>query len=233
MMQRLCALLGVLPLCVCAVLAAADEQLSGIYQGHVGAASATLTLRVSHSVVTGRITRSGGTDIDLNGTLSEGKIIGAASIGRATGFFEAYRELGALIVILSETGAVTGQSVELRAEFFPASETVVADKDDATAAQPDKALVGTWTTHSYERRGDMVLPVTSTMVLAADGDYSYKSEPITESKQGQWRSHDGRLEYRPKDAETWSTLGEYQLRGNNLIIMVPDRDPQLWTRFAD
>ena len=100
-------------------------------------------------------------------------------------------------------------------------------------APPDQELVGTWTTHSYERRGDMVVPVTSIMVLAPDGDYSYESEPIAESKQGQWRSHNGRLEYLPKDADTWSSIGHYQLRGNNLIIIVPDRDPQLWTRFTN
>ena len=230
-MRSLFALLGALVFCVSAALAATDDSLSGTYQGRIGTTPATLTLRVTDSVVKGRITRAGATDIELNGTMSEGKIVGAASIGGANSFFEAYRKLGALIVVLEETGAVTGQTVELRAEFFPASEPDVTDQP-AVAVPTDQALVGTWTTRTYEREGDMVLPVNSTMVLAADGAYSYKAEPTAVSRQGQWRSHEGRLEYRSKDAGTWSILGVYQVRGDKLIVIVPERDPQIWSRAA-
>ena len=224
-------LLGVLALCVCAAHAADDNSLSGVYQGRIGTTPATLRLRVTDSVVMGLITRAGATDIKLNGTMSDGKIVGAASIGNANSFFEAYRKLGALVIVLEETGAVTGQTVELRAEFFPASESEVADQQVA-AVSTDQALVGTWKTRTYEREGDMVLPVDSTMVLAADGAYSYKAEQTAESRQGQWRNLDGRLEYRAKDAASWSVLGVYQVRGDKLIVIVPERDPQIWSRVA-
>jgi hypothetical protein len=231
-MRSLFVLLAALACCVTAVLAAADDPLSGTYQGRVGTAPATLTLRVTDSMVTGRITRPGATDINLKGTMSEGKIIGAASIGSATSFFEAYRKLGALIIVLEETGAVTGQTVELRAEFFPASEAQAADQQAAIATQRDQALIGTWTTRTYEREGDMVLPVDSTMVLAPDGEYFYRAEPVTASRRGQWRSHEGRLEYRVQDAATWSVLGVYQVRGDKLIVIIPEHDPQIWSRAA-
>jgi hypothetical protein len=234
MIRSLLALFGTLVLCGYAAFAAADNPLSGIYQGHIGTTPATLTLRVTNSVVAGRITRSGATDIELNGTMSEGKIVGAASIGRATSFFEAYRKLGALIVILEETGAVTGQTAEVRAEFFPANQADDGtDQNGAAAEQLDQALVDTWKTRTYEREGDMVLPVDSIMVLAPDGAYSYKAEPIAASRQGHWRSRDGRLEYRAKDANTWSTLGVYQVRGDKLIVIVPEHDPQIWSRARD
>ena len=228
-MRSLFAMLVALMLCVCAAYAAADDSLSGNYQGRIGSTPATLTLHVTNSVVAGRIKRAGATDIELNGTMSEGKIVGAASIGNANSFFEAYRKLGALVVVLEETGAVTGQTVELRAEFFPASESEVTDQQVA-AVPTDQALVGTWKTRTYEREGDMVLPVDSTMVLCRDGAYSYKAEPTGASRQGQWRSYDGRLEYRVKDAASWSVLGVYQVRGDKLIIIVPERDPQIWSR---
>jgi len=230
MIRNLLAFFGVLVLCGYAAFAAADDPLSGIYEGRIGNTPATLTLSVTSAVVTGRITRSGAIDIELNGTMSEGKIVGAASIGHATSFFEAYRKLGALIVVLEETGAVTGQSVEVRAEFFPANQAGVTDRDGATAAQMDQALVGTWKTRTYEREGDMVLPVDSIMVLAPDGAYSYEAAPIAASRQGKWRSRDGRLEYRAKDASTWSALGVYQVRGDKLIVIVPEHDPQIWSR---
>ena len=110
-MRSLFAMLVALMLCVCAAYAAADDSLSGIYQGRIGSTPATLTLHVTNSVVAGRIKRAGATDIELNGTMSEGKIVGAASIGNANSFFEAYRKLGALVVVLEETGAVTGQNL--------------------------------------------------------------------------------------------------------------------------
>lgn len=230
-MRHSIALLGVLLHCVCAAYAATDDPLSGVYQGRIGTTPATLTLRVTDSVVTGRITRPGSSDIDLSGTMSEGKIVGAASIGSASSFFEAYRKLGALVILFEETGAVTGQTVELHAEFFPASEPEVADQQ-AASRPTDQALVGTWKTRTYEREGDMVLPVNSTMVLAPDGGYSYHAEPIAASRQGQWRSDGGRLEYRAKDASIWSILGVYQVRGDKLIVIVPEHDPQIWSRVA-
>jgi len=233
MMRHLISLLAALALCTYISFVLADESLSGTYQGHIGKAAAILTLRVTDTVVTGRITRSGAADINLNGTIAEGKMVGAASIGGSTSFFEAYRKLGALVVIIEETGAVTGQTVELRAEFFPASEAGVADQQGVDAAPLDPELVGIWKTRTYEREGDMVLPVDATMELAANGNYTYKAETVAASRQGRWRSQGGRLEYRAQDAVTWSVLGAYQVRGDKLIVIVPERDPQIWSRVVD
>ena len=211
----------------------ADDDLSGIYEGRVGDKPALLNLRVSGSVVSGRITQAGGADVDLNGTLSEGKMIGAASTKRGAGFFEGYREFGALVFLIGETGAITGQLIEVRAEFFPADDSVLAERVAATPVQRDQGLVGTWTAHGLAHRGDMVLPVTMEMILGPDGHYSHNSEPVKESKQGEWRSRNGKLEYRPRDSEAWSALGEYRLHRDNLIIILPDSEPRVWTRRPD
>jgi len=212
---------------------AVDDDLSGHYRGRIGDTPAVLNLRVSGSVVSGQIMQAGGADVDLNGTVSEGKMVGAASTSHGAGFFEAYREFGALIFLIHETGAVTGQSIEARAEFFPADESPQADQAAAADAQRDQRLVGTWTAHGLAYRGDMVLPVTMKMTLDPDGHYLHTSEPVTDSKQGEWRSRSGHLEYRPQDAHSWSALGEYRLHGNNLIIILPDDEPRVWTRRPD
>lgn len=229
------ALLVVISACIISAAKADDGHFSGTYEGHIGGDSAVLELNVSGTVVTGRIARSMGTTIELNGTLTEGRIVGAASTSRGTGFFEAYRELGALVFILSESGAVTGQTIEARAEFFAADntirdETTVTEQSTPAAPPRDQKLMGTWTTREYLAIGDMVLPVTSAMTLDPDGHYSRESEPETISQRGQWRSLNGFLEYRAQESAAWTALGEYQLHGNNLILVKPNTQPQLWTR---
>ena len=216
-----------------ATTAFADDNLSGLYKGRIGDASAMLTLQVSGSGVTGRITQSSGNNIDLKGTFSEGKIVGAASTRRGASFFEAYREFGALVILIRESGAVTGQEVETRAEFFPTEETTGSDTSASALPQRDQELVGTWTARGLASRGDMVLPVTTEMTLGPDGRYSEISEPTSESKRGQWRSADKRLDYRPRDTDAWSPLGEYRLHGDKLITILPGDDPRVWTRRPD
>jgi len=228
----LVALFGLNLGCLSGAAEASDEHLSGIYEGHIGPTPAMLTLRVSGSAVSGLIKRSEGPDISLNGTLSEGRIVGAASTSRGTGFFEAYREFGALIIVLRETGTVTGQVVEARTEFISTNEAKTEDQARTTAPQRDQKLVGTWTTHAHVPRGDMVLPVTSTMTLGRDGRYAHTSEPVPDSRQGEWRSHNGYLEYRPQDAGAWTELGQYQVHGETLVIVLPDTSPQLWSRTS-
>lgn len=210
--------------------AAEDDNFSGRYEGRIGDTPATLDLRVSGSMVSGRITRADSASIELNGTSDEGRIVGAATTVRGAGFFEAYREFGALIVVIRESGSVTGQPMEARAEFLPAgessrSEEMVSDKD-----KRDHHLVGTWIMRGLGRRGDMVLPVTTTMTLDADGGYSASSEPPDESKKGEWRSRDGLLDYRPENGRAWSELGAYRLHGDRLIVILPGNEAQVWTR---
>ena len=72
-----------------ATTAFADDNLSGLYKGRIGDAAAMLTLQVSGSGVSGRITQPSGNNIDLKGTFSEGRIVGAASTSRGASFFEA------------------------------------------------------------------------------------------------------------------------------------------------
>jgi hypothetical protein len=225
-------------LIVCAFLAAtpalANDGFSGSYEGRIGEAPAILNLRVSNTVVSGWITQSTGYEIKLRGTLSDGKIVGAASTSRGASFFEAYREFGALVIVFRETGAVTGQAIEVRSEFSPAKETPNSNQATSTGAQRDPQLVGTWTTRGLAHRGDMVLLVKIQMTLGRDGRYSQTSEPVTGSKQGKWRNRGGTLEYRPQESEVWSQIGDYQLRGDHLIMIIPDSAPRVWTReFQD
>jgi len=230
-------LLRILFLLVCVLFTvpaiAADDDLSGRYEGHIGDTPAFLNLRVSGSVVSGQITQAGGAEVDLNGHMSEGNIVGAASTSRGAGFFEAFREYGALIVLIHETGEITGQPIEARAEFFPADASAEANPAVAIAVQRDQNLVGIWTARGLAARGDMVLPVTMEMTLGRDGRYSYTSEPVNDAKQGEWRTRSGHLEYQPQDAESWSALGAYRLHGDNLIIILPGNEPQVWARGPD
>lgn len=216
-----------------APVAAQDDGFSGRYEGRIGDAPATLTLRVSDSVVSGRIARPDAVDVELNGTSADGRVVGVAITKRGAGFFEAYREFGALVMVIRESGTVTGQPLAVRVEFFPAVQSPKPDNADRTSAERDQNLVGIWTTRGLERRGDMVLPVTTVMVLGADGGYSASSEPPEESKKGEWRSQRGTLEYRPQNAEAWSALGEYRLHGDNLITILPEQVPRVWTRHSD
>jgi hypothetical protein len=211
--------------------ALADEtRLAGHYEGRIGSTPVMLDLRVSGAKVSGRITRAGG-DISLSGTSSNGRIFGAASTSGGAGFFEAYREFGALVIVIRETGQVTDEVIEVRGEFFPAEEKSVSNPSVTIATvERDPGLRGVWTSHQFGRRGDMVLPVTTEMNLAADGSYSETSDPPEEAKQGEWRSRDGYLEFRPPDAETWSALGEYRLHGDSLITILPGSEPRVWRR---
>ena len=209
---------------------ASDADLSGHYEGRIGNTPATLNLRVTGSMVSGRISSADTADVELNGTSTDGRIVGAATTSRGAGFFEVYREFGALVIVIRESGPVTGQPIEARAEFFPADESPKTDNAVDTLAQRDQKLAGTWITRGLARRGDMVLPITTKMILGADGGYSQTSEPPEESRQGEWRSRNGYLEYRPPNAQAWSGLGEYRLHGDNLITIVPGDEPQMWTR---
>ncbi len=228
------ALLRILSFLLCISLsafAAADpDNYSGRYEGRIGNTPATLDLRVSGSTVSGRISRPDSADVELNGTSAEGRIVGAATAGRGAGFFEAYREFGALVIVIRESGPVTGQAMEVRAEFLPAGESPTTEEPRSETVQRNRDLVGTWVMHGLGRRGDMVLPVTTTMRLDAAGAYSATSEPPDESKQGEWRSRGALLEYRPENGQAWSELGTYRLHGDTLIVVLPGREAQVWTR---
>ena len=217
-------------LCVAVPAAADDSNFSGRYEGRVGGTPATLNLRVSGSIVSGRITRPGSATVELNGTAADGRIVGVATTSRGAGFFEAYREFGAVIIVIRESGTVTGQPIEARTEFLPAGESRASEAIAAETVQRDHDLVGTWVMQGPGRRGDMVLPVTTTMTLDASGGYSVTSEPPDASRKGEWRSRDGLLEYQPENGQAWSVLGEYRLHGDRLIVIPPDNEAQVWTR---
>lgn len=224
----------ILPFLIClslAVPAAADnENFAGRYEGRIGDTPATLNLRISGSMVSGQITRPDSANIELNGTFTEGRIVGAATTGRGAGFFDAYREFSALVVVIRESGSVTGQPMDARAEFLPAAESSNSKEIVSETEQRDHDLVGTWVMRGLGRRGDMVLPVTTTMTLHADGGYSATSEPPDESRKGEWRSRNALLEYRPERGQAWSELGTYRLDGNTLIVVLPGNEAQVWTR---
>ncbi len=217
-------------LSVTAFATADDDNYSGHYEGRIGSTPATLDLRVSGSTVSGRITRPDSADVELNGTSAEGRIVGAATTVRGAGFFEAYREFGALIIVIRESGPVTGQAMDVRAEFLPAGESPATEEMVSETAQRDHDLVGTWVMRGLGRRGDMVLPVTTTMTLDAAGGYSATSEPPDESKKGEWRSRGALLEYRPATGQAWTELGTYRLHGDTLIVVLPGNEAQVWTR---
>lgn len=219
----LCALLS-------AISAFADDDLSGSYEGRIGEATAILNLRVSRTAVSGWITQSTGYEIKLKGTLSEERIVGVASTSRGASFFEAYREFGALVIVFRETGAVTGQEVEVRAQFSHAKEEPISDQAIVTGAQRDPQLVGTWTSDGRARMGAIVLPVTIQMTLGRNGHFSQTSDPVTDYKQGEWRSRAGTLELRQQGENAWSALGKYQVHDDQLITILPDNEPQLWKR---
>lgn len=207
-----------------------DDHVSGRYEGRIGNTSASLDWRASSGNVTGRIIRADGNNIELSGEWSQDKVLGTATSRHGAGFFEAYREFGALVIIIEETGPVTGQPSAVRAEFFPATQAPDTAGGKQTEQQRDAKLVGTWSARGLAHRGDMVLPVISYMTLHTDGSYALTSEPDIESRSGQWRSRAGVLEYRPGDTQGWSPIGAYRLRGDTLITIEPSSEPRVWTR---
>lgn len=219
-------------LCVmfAATTAVAEDHLSGLYKGRIGDTTAILSLRVAGSEVSGQITRSGENKIELAGTFSEGKIVGAASTSGGVSFFEAHREFGSLVIIIFETGTVTGQAIAVRAEFAPTDGNTYEEQHDSIAVQRDPKLTGVWTTRGLVARGDIVLPATIKMTLGPDGGYFEITEPARDLKRGEWRSRSGFLEYRPRVGDAWTVLGEYRSHGDNLITILPDQEPRVWTR---
>ena len=213
----------ILPFLICFLLAAPaaaeDDNFSGRYEGRIGDTPATLDLRVSGSMVSGRITRADSASIELNGTSDEGRIVGAATTvrGRARGPPDGAGP--------RSSSPADGAPQSLPAGESSRSEEMVSDKD-----KRDHHLVGTWIMRGLGRRGDMVLPVTTTMTLDADGGYAASSEPPDESKKGEWRSRDGLLDYRPENGRAWSELGAYRLHGDRLIVILPGNEAQVWTR---
>ena len=229
-------LVRALLLVVCSVLAAggaaANDDLSGHYRGQFSQTPATLKLRMSGDEVSGRLSIGDGSDIQLAGKVSEEGLAGVATSGRGTAFFEGYREFGALVIVIHETGAVTGHTMEARAEFFPAEEPNPQARA-ATTPERDPGLVGRWTTRQLVRQGDMVLPVGTEMTLAETGEFNERNDPDTGPKTGEWRSQGGHLELRASGADGWSRLGDYQLHGKHLITILPHTQPLVWERIPD
>ena len=118
----------------------------------------------------------------------------------------------------------------MRAQFSHAKEKPNSDQAIVTGAQRDPQLVGTWTSDGRARMGAIVLPVTIQMTLGRNGHFSQTSDPVTDYKQGEWRSRAGTLEFRLQGGGAWSALGKYQVHGDHLITILPDNEPQLWTR---
>lgn len=212
-------------------VAQAEDGFSGHYRGRLGEAPATLELHVSSTHVSGKILREGGPDIELKGTVSESRLVGAASSRGSTAFFEGYREFGAMVLVFRETGAVTAQESEIRAEFFPMQEA--AQPSTAPATEHDRRLLGRWATQRLERQGDMVLPVRTEIVLQDDGRYSERSDAPAKASDGEWRSDSGYLEIKPAGAESWLRIGEYKVKGHHLITVLPQEEPLVWTRLSD
>lgn len=214
--------------------AIAADNFTGSYTGRLGPAEAAMTLRSEGTVVSGLIKHAGGADIDLRGELQEGKVIGTAMSRQGAAFFEAWRELGGVIVVIREPGTVTGQTVETRGEFVLAAEPATTSDHPSTATvSRDAALVGTWLARHLVTNGDMVLPVLTKMILDADGRYSESDDLNISSKSGQWRNEGGQLYYKTEGAEAWSSVGKYLLNGDRLITALPDTPPLVWSRSAD
>ena len=225
----MCLLLGPWP-------AYGSEDLSGHYSGRLGDTPALLELRVAGSSVSGTLSRQDKPDITLKGQVTEGRLIGAVSSSRGSGFFEGYREFGALVIVVREPGAVTGQELESRAEFAALTEAGAAEpiaKESGATIERDRNLAGTWTTQRLSSQGDMVLPVHTEMVLGSDGTYSERNDPDIGSTNGEWRSHSGTIEFRKQGADAWELIGDYRVHASHLITVAPQGEPLVWTRKPD
>ena len=233
-MRAFTTLISVVTLTCLITPAIAADNFTGSYTGRLGSAEAAMTLRSDGTVVSGSIKHAAGADIDLRGELQEGKVIGAAMSRQGAAFFEAWRELGGVIVVIREPGTVTGQAVETRGEFVLSAEpAATADHQSTASVSRDAALVGTWLTRHLVTNGDMVLPVLTKMILDADGSYSESDDLNISSKSGQWRNEGGQIYYMAEGAEAWSSVGQYLLNGDRLITALPDTPPLVWLRSTD
>jgi hypothetical protein len=214
--------------------AAATENFSGIYQGKMEGVDAQLVLVETSNLLTGEIRLANGYVIKLNGERKDNAAEGAAAsvAGAASFFLEHNGERVKLF--LKETGPLTGQTIRVMLEFHASAANAGSDTPPDTDRDP--RLAGVWHGTEIRATGDMVLRTSIELELVADGNYREADDAggdtITDTaqQQGRWRVDKGKLQLQRAGDTQWKSLGFYQLRGDELLLIDDDGRAQAWRR---
>jgi hypothetical protein len=221
----------------CAGPVGAAEGLSGEYTGLFDGRPAMLVLHDFGASLTGRLSVEDGYAILLNGSVTGGVAAGGASSPTGVATFEVRPNASGVTLTLEEAAPVSGKTVRTRFEFSrfaqaPAAPDAAADTD---SMQRDLRLVGTWRTTRTHRAGDMVLRLNFVVELRADGSFHETADAgaggsTSLDRKGQWSTGAGALRIRAGASGDWASLGRYQVRSQELVLIGADGASEVWRR---
>jgi hypothetical protein len=216
----------------------AADPLSGVYTGYFNGKPATLAIQDFGSGVTGRLSSSDGYTVLLNGKNSGDAAAGGASSPSGAALFELRRSTnGVLVLTLEEVAPVSGQTVRTRFEFAPAAgQRADSTMPESAALEHDPRLVGGWQGSRLHHAGDMTLRVHVQLALRADGSFQEEADNAADgtsvpATHGAWSTQGGTLRLRTEGSESWTALGAYQARGQELVLIGADGSPQVWEKL--
>jgi hypothetical protein len=214
----------------------AADPLSGVYTGYFIGKPATLTIQDFGSGVTGRLSSSDGYTVLLNGKNNGDMAAGGASSPSGAALFELRRgPNGMLVLTLEEVAPVSGQAVRSRFEFAAAAQRADPAQPESAALEHDPRLVGGWQGSRLQQAGDMILRVRVRLALRVDGSFQEDADSAGDGSSapathGAWSTQGGTLRLRAEGSESWTALGAYQARGEELIVISADGSPQVWKK---
>jgi hypothetical protein len=215
---------------------AAADALPGVYSGRIDGKPATLTLQEFATNLTGRLNVEGGYAVLLNGRIADGGALGGASGPAGAATFELTPNAGGVTLILEEVAPVSGRVSRARFEFTrtPAEVSPGGIDTGALASQRDARVVGAWLGSRLHHAGDMILRMRFSLEFAPDGSYTESADfgadgSMSPVRRGMWSTAAGVLRVRVSD-DQWESLGRYQARGSELVLIGADGAAEVWRR---
>jgi hypothetical protein len=219
-----------------AMYACAADALPGTYSGRFDGRPATLVLEEFAANLTGRLNVEGGYTVVLHGKFVDGGASGGASGPAGVATFELRPNAGGVTLILEELGPVSGRVIRASFEFARRGDTVApADPPKgAHVAQRDSRVVGSWLGTRLHHAGDMILRMSFSLEFAPDGSYAESADfsadgSMSPVRKGEWSTSAGVLRVRTSDGD-WESLGRYQARGAELVLIGSDGAAEVWRR---
>lgn len=213
---------------------AAAAPLTGTYFGQMSGMDAQLRIGESGRLVEGEVVLESGYVIRLQGERDAGRAAGTAASAAGAATFVLERNDEGVRLLLDETAPLTGQTVRMRLDFRPRpAETATPPPADDSGL--DLRLAGVWLGSEIRHAGDMVLRIAVTLDLRGDGSYALADDTASGAmreagQSGTWQARLGKLQLQPAGSPQWRTLGFYQLRGNELLLIDSDGRAQTWRR---
>lgn len=223
-------------LAACPMRVGAADALPGVYSGRFDDKPATLTLQESTTNLTGRLSVEGGYTVLLNGRIADSGASGGAVGPAGAATFELRPNVGGVTLILEEIAPVSGRVIRMSFEFTRTRERAGTADPDASAvpSQHDSRVVGAWLGTRLHHAGDMILRMSFSLEFAPDGSYIESADfgadgSLSPVRRGVWSTMGGVLRVRISDGE-WESLGRYQARGRELVLIGSDGAAEVWRR---